>query len=315
MTTNVTIHSKTLNQVQEYLCRIITGKNHQIDLLLAGVLSGNHILLEDIPGTGKTTLVKALALAIGGKFGRVQFTPDLLPTDIIGASIYNPHDGEFHFKPGPIFNNILLADEINRASPRTQSALLEAMGEQQVTIEGRSIGLSSPFLVIATQNPIDSQGTYPLPEAQLDRFALQFSLGYPSSEEQKKILAGLSGASLLKEAKPIIDLEKLLELQQIAKEIYIEDSLVNYLIALVEASRKHSAVKFGVSPRGAIAMLSVVRAYALIKGRDYVVPDDLKNIAVATMAHRLVLDSKAKYSGTSKEIVVKELLANVGVPR
>lgn len=315
MTINIKADFETINKIREHLCRIIIGKDRQIDLLLSGVLSGSHILLEDIPGTGKTTLVKALAIAIGGKFGRIQFTPDLLPSDIIGASIYNPNDGEFHFKSGPIFNNILLADEINRASPRTQSALLEAMGEQQVTVEGNSIPLASPFVVIATQNPIDSHGTYPLPEAQLDRFALQLSLGYPTSAEQKMILAGLSGAALLTACKPIIDIAELLKLQQKVTSIYAEESVVNYLIALVEATRGHSAIKFGVSPRGALAMLAITKAYALIKGREYITPDDLKNTAIATMAHRLVLETKAKYAGINKEQIVSEILANTLVPR
>lgn len=315
MISQVVFYTEIISKVHQNLCHVIVGKTAEIDLLLAGLLSGGHILLEDIPGVGKTTLAKALALSVGGKFSRIQFTPDLLPTDIIGVSIYNPKDGEFHFKPGPLFANILLADEINRASPRTQSALLEAMGEKQVTVEGRSIPLEEPFVVIATQNPIESHGTYPLPEAQLDRFTLQLALGYPSGEEEKRILFNQGGAGRLNEIEQVIDPYGLVKLQKATAQVSIENSVADYLLALVEASRTHPAVRLGVSPRGALALLAVARSRALMEGRDYVIPDDLKAVAVASMAHRLVLESKAKYAGTRKETVIQEILGKVKVPR
>ncbi|MBX7223152.1 MAG: MoxR family ATPase [Blastocatellia bacterium] len=304
-----------LAEIRDNLCRVIVGKQKQIDLLLAGLLSGGHILLEDIPGVGKTTLVKAIAVSIGGKASRIQFTPDLLPTDILGGSIYNQKDNEFLFKPGPIFANVVLADEINRASPRTQSALLEAMGEKQVTLDGRSLPLEKPFVVIATQNPVESHGTYPLPEAQLDRFAMQLSLGYPNGEELKAILYGQGGAGKLNEIKAVATLPELIDLQQQAATVEVETSLADYVVALVEASRTHPSVRFGVSPRGALSFLAAVKAAALMAGRTFVLPEDVKQMAVPTLAHRLVLDTKSKYSGVQKESVIQELLDSVKVPR
>lgn len=304
-----------LAEIRQNLCRVIVGKQKQIDFLLAGLLSGGHILLEDIPGVGKTTLVKAIAVSIGGKASRIQFTPDLLPTDILGGSIYNQKDNEFLFKPGPIFANVVLADEINRASPRTQSALLEAMGEKQVTLDGRSLPLEKPFVVIATQNPVESHGTYPLPEAQLDRFAMQLSLGYPNGEELKAILYGQGGAGQLSEIKAVASLPELIELQQQAAAVEVETSLADYVVALVEASRTHPSVRFGVSPRGALSFLAAVKAAALMEGRTFMLPEDVKKMAVPTLAHRLVLDTKSKYSGVQKESVIQELLDSVKVPR
>jgi MoxR-like ATPase len=311
----VITHAETIARVRDNLCQVIVGKTAEIELLLAGLLSGGHILVEDIPGVGKTTLAKALAYSVGGTLRRIQFTPDLLPTDIVGVSIYNPKDGEFHFKPGPIFSHILLADEINRASPRTQSALLEAMGEQQVTVDGRSLPLEALFVVIATQNPVESHGTYPLPEAQLDRFAVQLSLGYPPPAEAKRLLLQHGGAGQLDAIEPVLDPKGLVDLQSEAAQVRVEDAVADYLLALVEASREHAAVQLGVSPRGALAFLATARARALMQGRDYVTPDDLKTVAVAALAHRLVLASKATYAGIRKDTVVHDLLSTVQVPR
>jgi MoxR-like ATPase len=308
-------HAETIARVRDNLGRVILGKTAEIDLLLAGLLSGGHLLLEDIPGVGKTTLAKALARSVGGAFSRIQFTPDLLPTDIVGVSIYNPQDGAFHFKPGPIFANILLADEINRASPRTQSALLEAMGERQVTVDGRSLPLEAVFVVIATQNPIESHGTYPLPEAQLDRFAVQLSLGYPPAAEEKRLLLQQAGAAHLDALQQVIDPTGLVALQRAALQIAVEDAVADYVLALVEASRTHPAIRLGVSPRGTLACLATARARALMLGRAYVTPDDVKTVAVVTMAHRLILDSKARYAGVHKEAIWHDILDTVKVPR
>ena len=308
-------HAEMIARVRDNLGRVILGKTAEIDLLLAGLLSGGHLLLEDIPGVGKTTLAKALARSVGGALSRIQFTPDLLPTDIVGVSIYNPHDGAFHFKPGPIFANILLADEINRASPRTQSALLEAMGERQVTVDGQSLPLEALFVVIATQNPVESHGTYPLPEAQLDRFAVQLSLGYPPAAEEKRLLLQQAGAAHLDALQQVIDPAGLVVLQRAAMQIAVEDAVADYVLALVEASRTHPAIRLGVSPRGALACLATARARALMLGRAYVTPDDVKTVAVVTMAHRLILDSKAKYAGVHKETIWHDILDTVKVPR
>ncbi|MGE3538289.1 MAG: AAA family ATPase [Candidatus Tectimicrobiota bacterium] len=304
-----------VGRLRENLTRVILGKAAEIDLLLAGLLGGGHILLEDIPGVGKTTLAKALALTVGGTLSRIQFTPDLLPSDIVGVSIYHPGDGTFHFQPGPIFANVLLADEINRASPRTQSALLEAMGEKQVTVDGQSRPLASVFVVIATQNPIESHGTYPLPEAQLDRFAVQLSLGYPPAAAEKRLLLRSAAGEPLEGLSAVLDPAGLGRLQQAAAQVQVAEAVAEYLLALVQASRGHPAVQLGVSPRGALACLATARAYALLAGRPYVTPHDLKMVAVAALAHRLVLAPKARYTGVRKEAVIEELLTTVAVPR
>jgi MoxR-like ATPase len=310
-----TASAEVIARIRDNLGHVIMGKTAEIDLLLAGVLSGGHTLVEDIPGVGKTTLSKALARSVGGTLRRIQFTPDLLPTDIVGVSVYNPKDGEFHFKPGPIFTHILLADEINRASPRTQSALLEAMGEKQVTVDGQSRSLETLFVVIATQNPIESHGTYPLPESQLDRFTVQLSLGYPSAAEAKRLLLDPGDTQRLASIEPVIDPAGLVALQRTAAQVAVEETVADYLLALVEASRAHPAIKLGVSPRGALAFLATARARALMQGREYVIPDDLKYLAVPVMAHRLVLHAQPQYAGVSKAAIVQECLEQVKVPR
>lgn len=270
--------------------------------------------MEDVPGVGKTTLAKALACSIDGGFKRIQFTPDLLPTDILGSSIFNPKEGTFYFEKGPIFTNILLADEINRASPRTQSALLEAMSEQQVTIEGKRHKLPEPFAVIATQNPVDYHGTYPLPEAQLDRFTMQISLGYPKRNEEREILLGQKERHPLETLESAVTLEEVEAARAEVRQIKFEEPVVDYLLMLVEASRSETRLKLGVSPRGSLAMFRAAQALAWSEERDYVRPDDIKTLAEPVLAHRLVLDTKAKYAGVSKANIISELLDKIEVP-
>jgi MoxR-like ATPase len=299
--------------IQAQLNKVILGKADVMEHLTVALLSGSHVLMEDVPGVGKTTLAKALARSFAGDFKRVQFTPDLLPTDILGSSIYNPRDGSFTFKPGPIFTNILLADEINRASPRTQSALLEAMSERQVSIEGHTYPLPSPFLVVATQNPIEFHGTYPLPEAQLDRFGVKINLGYPDLEHEVDILYSQSHHHPLDDLTPILDGARILELQAAVRAVRVDRTLGRYLVELAHATRRHASLKMGCSPRGTLALFRITQARAYLAGRDYAIPEDVKAEAIPALAHRLALDTKAKYSGVQKEDVVREILERVAV--
>ncbi len=293
---------------------VVRGKTEALQLLVATIFAGGHVLMEDVPGVGKTTLSKALAKTIGGDFRRVQFTPDLLPTDILGSSIYSPKEGSFEFRKGPIFANVVLADEINRASPRTQSSLLEAMSEGQATVEGTTYILPKPFLVLATQNPVEFHGTYPLPEAQLDRFSVKLSMGYPARAEEALILEGQRHSHPLDRLEPAIQLEELMEVQKQVATIRMDPTVVDYLLGLVEATRNDSRLRLGSSPRGSLAMYRVTQAWAYCQGRDYAIPDDLQRMAEPVLAHRLVLDTKTKYSGISKEQIVSELLKKVAVP-
>jgi len=304
---------ESLSRLREELGRVILGKPEAIDQVIVAVLSGNHILMEDVPGVGKTTLAKALAKSVAGAFKRVQFTPDLLPTDILGSSIYNPKEGTFAFKPGPIFTNVLLADEINRASPRTQSALLEAMSEGQVSIEGTTHPLPSPFLVIATQNPVEFHGTYPLPEAQLDRFGVKIDLGYPLAEHEVEMLYRQFHHHPIDDVSTVVDLDGIAALQSLSRAVKVDRGIARYQVALIDATRHHASLKMGASPRGTLALFRAAQARALLSGRDYVIPEDVKVEAVAVLAHRLALDTKAKYTGVSKEVVVRELLDRVPV--
>jgi MoxR-like ATPase len=297
------------------LNRVILGKPEQVDLMLVALFGCGHVLLEDIPGIGKTTLAKAFALATGCQFRRIQFTPDLLPSDVIGASIYNPVDHAFHFKSGPVFTQILMADEINRASPRTQSSLLEVMAEQQVTVDGQGYTLESPFMVIATQNPVEYQGTYPLPEAQLDRFMLCLRMGYPGAEQELAMLYDHEHSHPLKHLEPVLDPTEICEIQKAVQAVSVHKDIGIYIIKLIEATRKHAAIQLGASPRAGLSLFQAVKAYALLAGRNYVLPEDVKKLAPSVLAHRLLLDAKARYQGIGKADVVAECLDQVAVPR
>jgi MoxR-like ATPase len=304
---------KQLSDLRTQLGRVILGKAEVIENLLVALLGGGHILMEDVPGVGKTTLAKALAKSLASDFKRVQFTPDLLPTDILGSSVYNPRDGSFTFKEGPIFTNILLADEINRASPRTQSSLLEAMSERQASIEGITHPLAAPFLVIATQNPVEFHGTYPLPEAQLDRFAMKINLGYPAPQHEVEVLYSQFHHHPLDDVTPVMDTAAVVALQTAVRAVKVDARIGAYIVALADASRKHTALKMGCSPRGTLLLFRNAQARAFVAGREYTVPEDVKDVAVPTLAHRLALDTKAKYSGVQKEDVVREILEKVPV--
>ena len=297
------------------LNRIIRGKPEVIHNLLIAFVSGGNILLDDVPGVGKTTLAKALARLVDAQFSRIQFTPDLLPADIIGTNIYNPREGSFQFRPGPVFTNILLADEINRASPRTQSALLECMCEHQVSFGGISRELQAPFMVIATQNPIEFQGTYPLPEAQLDRFAMRLSLGYPSEEAEAEMLADRRSGDPADQLSPVIDGEEILELRRRAADVGMEQTVSNYLLELVRAPRGEARLALGASPRAALVLAETARTAALLAGRDYVLPDEVRDLARVVLPHRLVLDSRSRYSGVTAAEIVEDLLGKIKIPR
>jgi MoxR-like ATPase len=299
--------------LQKQLGTVILGKAEVIRDLVTAVLANGHVLMEDVPGVGKTTLAKALARSLDAEFKRVQFTPDLLPTDILGSSVYNPRDGTFTFKAGPIFTNVLLADEINRASPRTQSSLLEAMSERQASLEGTTHPLPAPFLVIATQNPVEFHGTYPLPEAQLDRFAMRINLGYPDAAHELDVLFSQTHHHPLDDLRPALDCGGLLALQEAVRAVRVERPLAAYIVELAAACRRHPSLKLGCSPRGTLILFRVAQARAFLDGRKFVVPEDVKAVAVATLAHRLGLDTKARYAGVQKEDVVREVLATVPV--
>lgn len=296
------------------LATVIQGKNESLDIMIIALLAGGSVLMEDVPGVGKTTLAKALAKSIDVAFHRVQFTPDLLPNDILGSSIYNPVDGSFTFHEGPIFCNVLLADEINRASPRTQSALLEAMSEFQATIEGKQHTLPAPFFVLATQNPVDYHGTYPLPEAQLDRFLIQLDLGYPTADVEVDILFAQALRHPLEDLQPVLSHEEVIELQQAVKNVRVDPSIARYLVEIVQQTRSESRLKLGCSPRGSLMLFRAAQAAAFAAGRDYVLPDDIQQLARYVLAHRLILTSKAKYGSETKAEIVAEILDRVQVP-
>ena len=303
-----------LEDIATRLGKVVRGKAEVIELLLVGVLGSGHILIEDVPGVGKTTLAKALARVFAVGFARVQFTPDLLPADIVGTEVLNPGDGTFSFHNGPVFTNVLLADEINRASPRTQSALLEAMNEQQVTVEGVTRPLPKPFFVIATQNPVDFQGTYPLPEAQLDRFFLRVRMGYPSAEEELRVLTDRKLGDPLDALEPAADAEQVLALQQSVREIEVKDAIARYILELATATRGHRDLELGVSTRGALALYRAAQAHAVLRDRDYVTPDDVQRLAVPALAHRVLMTQTARYGGSSAEAIVRGIVEQVAVP-
>jgi len=293
--------------------KVIVGKRKEIQYVLVALLCQGHVLIEDVPGVGKTTMVRSLARSLGCEFRRIQFTPDLLPSDVIGVSIFNQKSGEFEFKAGPIFSQIVLADEINRTSPKTQSALLECMEEGQVTVDGITRKMPRPFLVLATQNPIEYEGTFPLPEAQLDRFLIRLRLGYPTLDEEKSIVDRAKQPPL-DELEPVLTAESVIELTRAVKDVHVDPSVQDYLIKLVQATREHRDIYLGASPRGSIALYRTSQAIALIRGRDYVSPDDVKEMAPLTLAHRLIVKPEAELRGVGAEQLVAEIMAQVPVP-
>lgn len=306
--------SDVLDRLRDNLEAVIRGKNDSINQMLTALLADGHLLIEDVPGTGKTTLAKALAVSLSADFARIQFTPDLLPTDIIGGMIYSSADGSFTFRPGPVHANIVLVDEINRASPRTQSALLEAMSERQVTIEGETRMLPKPFWVAATQNPIEHNGTYPLPEAQLDRFCMKISLGYPEHEYEIQLLDDQEMFHPIENIGPVMNTEELLELQAEVKQVEVERSVLDYIVRLVGRTRNDERVILGASPRGALDLRRCAQAAALIHGRSEVRPVDVQQLAVPVLAHRLIVEVKAKHAGLSGEAVINEIIKSERVP-
>ncbi len=294
--------------------QVVRGKHPEIRLALVALIGEGHLLIEDVPGVGKTMLAKAVARSIDCSFRRIQFTPDLLPTDITGVNVFNQEQRDFEFKPGAIFANIVLGDEINRASPKTQSALLECMEERQVTVDTETHPLGTPFMVIATQNPIEHEGTYPLPEAQLDRFMLRLSIGYPTADIEAEILASHGAAQPLDELAPVTDAPGVAEMIAIAQRVHVAPTIRRYIVDVVEATRAHADVYLGASPRASIMLLRAARAFAAADERDYVIPDDVKILAVPALAHRIIVSADAVMTGRSADVVVRELLDEVAVP-
>ncbi len=288
--------------------QVIVGKREAIELLMVALLCEGHVLIEDVPGVGKTMLARSIAVSLGGQFKRLQCTPDLLPNDVTGVSIFNQQAGEFEFRPGPIFVNVLLADEINRATPRTQSALLEAMQEQQVTVDGVTRPLPRPFLVLATQNPIEYEGTFPLPEAQLDRFLMRLAVGYPSGGDEKTILVNLRREHPITRLQPVVDGQELLTFEKQVWDVHVDDTLHDYIVRLVAATRQHPDLILGGSPRASLALFKTAQALAALRGRDHVIPDDIKYLVNVTVAHRLIVRPEAELRGRTGLTVLKDVV-------
>ncbi len=307
-------HADTIDRIVGNVGRVIIGKDPAVRLALVALFSKGHILVEDVPGVGKTMLARSIAITTGCDFKRVQFTPDLLPSDVTGASVYNQQIGQFEYRPGPVMAQIVLADEINRATPKTQSALLEAMGEQQVTVDGITHALPSPFMVIATQNPIEYEGTFPLPEAQLDRFFMRISLGYPEPREEVSIMDGREATDPIDLLQSSTNPSDIIALQQYSDSIYIDELVKEYIVEISNATRSHPDTTLGVSPRASINLMKGAKAFAMLQNRDYVIPDDVKAIAVPVMAHRVLLSPSARMRGVNQSAIVAEALEQVPVP-
>ncbi len=294
--------------------KVIVGKSDVVELVLVALLTEGHVLIEDVPGIGKTVLARTVARSLDLSFKRIQFTPDLLPSDVIGIYYFNQKTSEFVFRPGPLMANIVLADEINRATPRTQSALLECMQERQVTVDRETMPLPRPFLIIATQNPIELEGTFPLPEAQLDRFLMRIRIGYPLADEERMILERFQEESPLDSLESVITNQEILELQKLCRKVYIDDSIRKYIVAIIQATRTHEAIELGASPRASLSILQASQSLAAIKGRNYVIPDDIKQLAIPCLAHLIITRAENRLRGHSLEETIKQILASVPVP-
>ena len=312
--TTTSVENPLLASLKENLQSVIYGKSECIDIMIVCLLANGSVLIEDVPGVGKTTLAKALAKSIDARFRRIQFTPDLLPTDILGSSIYNPVSGDFKFGPGPIFCNILLADEINRASPRTQSALLEAMNENQATIEGQCHPLSKPFMVIATENPIELHGTYPLPEAQLDRFLVRLAIGYPTVEVEVDILKSHAHTEPLDKIQPLLQLAQVQQIQQEVTNIHVDNNILEYMVEIVHATRHDKRLRIGISTRGTLMLSRAAQACAYLRKRDFVIPDDILWLVPHVLSHRVILTSKTRHSGTTAEQIITDIVGLIKIP-
>lgn len=306
--------AETTTRLRENIQKVIVGKDDVIDLALIGLLCEGHLLLEDVPGTGKTTLAKTLARSLGCTFQRIQFTPDLLPSDVTGIYFFSQKEQEFRFRPGPIFSQILLADEINRATPRTQSALLEAMQEQQVTVDIATHGLPRPFLVLATQNPIELEGTFPLPEAQLDRFLMRIKIGYPDAAQENDILLRFEREDPLETLEAVVEPDDVLEMQRGVQRVHVEDSVRRYVVDVCRTTRTHPDIELGASPRATMGLYRVSQALAAVRGREFVIPDDVKNMAPHVLTHRLIVNPQTRLRGRRPEDVIRDVVDSVPVP-
>ena len=308
------LNKTKLPEVITNVSKVIIGKKEVTEKILVALLSGGHVLIEDVPGVGKTTLVHAIAKSIGCSFKRIQFTPDLVPSDITGLTVYNMKNGEFEYKQGPIVSNLVLADEINRSSPKTQSSLLEAMQEKQITVDGCTYKLPTPFMVLATQNPIEYEGTFPLPEAQLDRFTMRITMGYPTFLEEKKILAAYKGENPLNKLEAVVSEEEIAAMKLDVEKVFVDESIQDYMIQITQLTRTHQDIYLGCSPRATLSLFNAARALAYIRGREYVIPDDVKELTYVSLAHRLILKSEAKIQNKNESSVLAEIVKSVRVP-